>query len=41
MELKNDLAKIKTCTKYLNGNYATDNYSPENCPHYDTDVRIL
>lgn len=38
-QCKLDLAKIKMCTKYVNGSQASANYSPENCPHYDTDVR--
>lgn len=38
-QCKLNLAKIKMCTNYLNSSQATDNYSPENCPQYDTDVR--
>lgn len=28
-------------TKYSNGNQATNNYFPENCSHYNTDMRRI
>lgn len=38
-QCKLDLAKIKMCITHSNESQATDNYSPEICPHYNTDVR--
>lgn len=38
-QCKLDLAKIKMCITHANGSQATDNCSPEICPHYNTDVR--